>query len=88
MSEKIKKEINEKNINTEELYEPKHYAGGDGLYFKTDTTPKEKITLYEIKELARRTYQELHNEQGMEGFPESSSFIYGFIKGYKEAEKK
>jgi hypothetical protein len=38
-----------------------------------------------IKELARRSYQSLDCGQDTEGFPESSSYVYGFMEGYKKA---
>lgn len=38
-----------------------------------------------VKELARKVYIELGSGQDTEGFPESSSFIYGFCKGHKAA---
>lgn len=40
-----------------------------------------------IKEKARMKYQELASYgQDTEGFPESSSFIYGYFLGYKEGK--
>lgn len=75
----------ERDFRTKELHEPKHYAGGDGLYCETE---EKKLAVHEIKELARRTYQELHGEQGLEGFPESASFIFGYIKGYQKAQEE
>jgi hypothetical protein len=45
----------------------------------------EKEERARIKELARRVFSELGSGQDTEGFPDSSSFIYGFIKGYEEA---
>jgi len=42
-----------------------------------------------IKEKARMKYQELASYgQDTEGFPESSSFIYGYFLGYKEGIKE
>jgi hypothetical protein len=56
----------------------------------TDTDSKsnhdEKSEMQRIKELARRVYSDLESGQDTEGFPESSSFIYGFVKGYQASE--
>lgn len=41
-----------------------------------------------VKELARKVYSELVSSQDTEGFPESSSFIYGFCKGYEKAKEQ
>jgi hypothetical protein len=41
-----------------------------------------------VKELARKVYYELGSGQDTEGFPESSSFIYGFCKGYQAARRE
>ncbi len=51
---------------------------------KKDTEQDEKTR---IKELAISTYRDLDGGQDTEGFPESSSFIYGFVQGYKAAKE-
>lgn len=78
---------NYERIFRKEVSEHKFYVGGDGLYCETETT-QEEITYQQIKEIARRAYQELSVGQDTEGFPESSSFIYGFIEGYKKAKEE
>lgn len=78
---------NYERIFRKEVSEHKFYVGGDGLYCETETT-QEEITYQQIKELARRAYQELGVGQDTEGFPESSSFVYGFIEGYKKAKEE
>lgn len=40
-----------------------------------------------IKELAKSEYFNLGSSQDTEGFPEASSFIYGFTKGYQAAKE-
>ena len=45
------------------------------------------LTKKEIKELARASYIDLESGQDTEGFPESASYIYGFMKGFEEALK-
>ena len=41
----------------------------------------------EIKEIARKSFIDLESGQDTEGFPESASYIYGFMKGYEKALK-
>ena len=53
----------------------------------SESNHDEKSEMQQIKELARRVYSDLGSGQDTEGFPESSSFIYGFIKGYQEGRK-
>lgn len=48
---------------------------------------EKKVEEINIKEIARKAYHELGSGQDTEGFPEASSFIYGFCKGYEEAKK-
>ena len=42
---------------------------------------------FRIKNLARHSYRENSPEQGSEGFPESSSYVFGFMEGYKAARE-
>lgn len=58
----------------------------DRIFNKNKETPRDENA--EIKELAKTVYQELQGGQDTEGFPDSSSFIYGFIKGYKLGKGK
>lgn len=39
------------------------------------------------KEFARKSFIDLESGQDTEGFPESASYIYGFMKGYEKALK-
>lgn len=47
---------------------------------------EDKVEL-DIKALAREYWLDYSDEQGLEGFPESSSFICGFLKGYEVAKR-
>ena len=47
----------------------------------------EKEEFRRVKELAKKFYYELGSGQDTEGFPEASSFIYGFTKGYQAARE-
>lgn len=40
-----------------------------------------------IKDKARKSYQNLDMSTGCEGFPESSSYIYGYMEGYEQAQE-
>jgi hypothetical protein len=55
--------------------------------FSVEKKEENKVVEINIKDIARKAYQELGSGQDTEGFPESSSFIYGFCKGYEEAKK-
>ncbi len=51
-------------------------------------SPTDKITEnMRIKELAKNSWRDNSGEQGSEGFPESTSYIYGFMEGYKAAKE-
>jgi hypothetical protein len=73
----------------------KYGEGYDRIFGKKNSTEVEsepdressKEEALEIKKIARESYRENSGEQGSEGFPESSSFIYGFIQGYQAAKK-
>jgi hypothetical protein len=47
-------------------------------------------TRLEIKQIAREYFQENVDNvsTGTEGFPDTSSFIYGFVDGYDKAQKE
>ncbi len=62
------------------------YGEGYDRIFKKSQEPQ-KDENQKIKDLAKSIYQELQGGQDTEGFPESSSFIYGFIKGYQSAKE-
>lgn len=49
----------------------------------------EKTARQKVKEIAREYFQKnIDNvSTGTEGFPDASSFIYGFMEGYQEAGK-
>jgi hypothetical protein len=52
----------------------------------TESNYDEKSERQRIKELARNVFRDLGAGQDTEGFPESSSFIYGFIEGYQASK--
>jgi hypothetical protein len=52
-----------------------------------DGKSSEREEYMRIKELAKSAYFGLGSEQALEGFPESSSFIYGYCKGYQAARE-
>lgn len=80
----------ERIFGKKKLPEHKLDAGDYGSHGETKKTQAdEKEMVYQgIKELARKAYRELPSGQDTEGFPESSSFIYGFIEGYKKAQEE
>jgi hypothetical protein len=47
----------------------------------------EKNERFRIKDLARHSYGQNSPEQGSEGFPEASSYVFGFMEGYKAAKE-
>lgn len=66
----------------------KFNEGYERIYGKKDSNKDtEKDEKTRIKELAISTYKDLDCGQDTEGFPESSSYIYGFVQGYKAAKE-
>lgn len=76
----------------------KHTASSGEAPYLSDETPEgpmaqesDKLSEHDesmmITNLARTTYTELADCMDTEGFPEASSFIYGFMKGYEKAEE-
>lgn len=59
-----------------------------GTNTNTESSHDEKSEIQRVKELARKFYSDLGPGQDTEGFPEPSSFIYGFVKGYQAAKGK
>lgn len=64
----------------------------DRIFGKKETVkPEEPKKIKEedldIKVLAREYWLDYSDDQGLEGFPESSSFICGFVKGYEVAKR-
>lgn len=68
------------------------YGDNYDRIFGGKETPKEDEFSHEeirkIKELARKCFQEIPYGQDTEGFPESTSFIFGFLEGYKKGREK
>jgi hypothetical protein len=76
----------------------KYGEGYDRIFGKKDSTENEPNSIrksledeveenFRIKNLARHSYRENAPETGSEGFPEASSFIYGFIQGYQASKE-
>ncbi len=66
----------------------KYNEGYERIYGKKkDSAEKEQDEKTRIKELGKQSYHELASGQDTEGFPESSSYIYGFIKGYQASKE-
>lgn len=70
----------------------------DRIFGKKDSTENEPDSIrksleieveenFRIKNLARHSYRENSPETGSEGFPESSSYVFGFMEGYKAARE-
>lgn len=77
------KETAHLRVNQEKFNE-----GYERIYGKKDTNKDvEQNEEAKVKELAKKCYYEVDGGQDTEGFPESSSFIYGFIEGYKAAKE-
>jgi hypothetical protein len=74
----------------------KYGEGYDRIFGKKDSKKVDASTNREssepeewqrIKELARKVYHDLGSGQDTEGFPEPSSFIYGFCQGYQASKE-
>lgn len=69
----------------------KYNEGYERIFGKKDAQKESEQPVQneelQVKELARESYKELGSGQDTEGFPESSSYIYGFVKGYKAAKE-
>lgn len=73
-----KKKVEESNqMNDDILYE----------HQLQPASKPEDISSVEIKDKARQSWQSLDMSTGCEGFPESSSYVYGYIDGYEQAIK-
>lgn len=66
---------------------------GDGYYEVNELViwndkEIERVHQMAIKDKARHSFRNLDTDNGSEGFPEGSSYIYGFMQGYNEALKE
>jgi hypothetical protein len=62
-------------------------SNGAANHSSDESFSKESEERKRVKDLARKVYCDLQSGQDTEGFPEASSFIYGFVKGYQEAAR-
>jgi hypothetical protein len=76
----------------------KYGEGYDRIFGKKDSAENESQSIrksleaeveenFRIKNLARHSYRGNSPETGSEGFPESSSYVFGFMEGYKAARR-
>lgn len=69
------------------IFKKQQAANGDANQPSDEPpTANKEDEIRRIKELAKSVYYEVDGGQDTEGFPESSSFIYGFTKGYQAAK--
>lgn len=71
-------ELSEEIIN-------EHIAKEDSFTNEEKEVLESFIDTLKIKDMARKSYQDIPMDNGSEGFPESSSYIYGFMEGYQKA---
>jgi hypothetical protein len=75
----------------------KYGEGYDRIFGKKDSKENEPHSIrksleieveenFRIKNLARHSYRGNAPETGSEGFPESSSYVFGFMEGYKASK--
>ena len=83
----LRTDLDKYGENYDRIFGKKQQAANVDAVHPSDEPPMEngEDERRRVKELARKVYSELASGQDTEGFPEPSSFIYGFTKGYQEA---